>query len=119
MLNDEQISRLLDIANAGCHKGLVNEARAIYDGVLALKPGHVPALIGKALSHIVIDEFSQADEGLRAILSENPDDADAKAMLGLSLFLEGKKEEARDVLESVGEGQGSSALAASLLEQLS
>ena len=119
MLNDEQISRLLDIANAGCHKGLVGEARAIYEGVLALKPGHVPALIGQALSHIVIGEFSQAEDVLRDILRSDPKDDDAKAMLGLSLFLEDKKEEAREVLESIGDSDGkASALAASLLEQI-
>ncbi len=119
MLNDEQIYRLLDIANAGCHKGFVSEARAIYDGILTLKPGHVPALIGQALSHIVIGEFDQGEDSLRDILAKNPQDAEATAMLGLCLFLEGKKDEAREKLESIGsERGGASALAAALLEQL-
>ena len=79
MLTDSQITRLLDIANAGCHKGLVLQARAIYDGVLAVRPGHVPALIGQALSHIVIGEYDEAEKLLcDGILSEHPDDADAK-----------------------------------------
>ncbi len=120
MLNDEQIYHLLDIANAGCHKGFVNEARAIYDGVLTLKPGHVPALIGLALSHIVIGEFDQGEEALLDIITKNPEDMEATAMLGLCLFLEGKKDEAREKLESIGSGHGgASALAAALLEQLS
>ncbi|MBO6003231.1 MAG: tetratricopeptide repeat protein [Mailhella sp.] len=119
MLKDEQISCLLDIANAGCHKGFVEEARAIYDGVLAIKPGHVPALIGQALSHIVIGEFSQGEEALLDILAKDPQDAEATAMLGLCFFLEGKKDEAREKLESIGsEHGGASALAAALLEQL-
>ena len=85
MLTDSQITRLLDIANAGCHKGLVLQARAIYDGVLAVRPGHVPALIGQALSHIVIGEYDEAEKLLcDGILSEHPDDADAKACASAS-----------------------------------
>ena len=78
MLTDSQIARLLDIANAGCHKGMVLEARTIYDGVLALRPGHVPALIGQALSHVVIGEYDKAETLLRnGVLADHPDDPDA------------------------------------------
>ncbi len=120
MLTDSQITRLLDIANAGCHKGLVLQARAIYDGVLAVRPGHVPALIGQALSHIVIGEYDEAEKLLcDGILSEHPDDADAKAMLGLCLCLADKKEEARAVLSPLVENGGQNAeLARSLLENM-
>lgn len=120
MLTDSQITRLLDIANAGCHKGLVLQARAIYDGVLAVRPGHVPALIGQALSHIVIGEYDEAEKLLcDGILSEHPDDADAKAMLGLCLCLADKKEEARAVLSPLVENDGQNAeLARSLLENM-
>ena len=38
MLSDTQISRLLDVANAACHGGNVVDARAMYAGVLALRP---------------------------------------------------------------------------------
>ena len=120
MLTDSQITRLLDIANAGCHKGLVLQARAIYDGVLAVRPGHVPALIGQALSHIVIGEYDEAEKLLcDGVLSEHPDDADAKAMLGLCLCLAEKKEEARAVLNPLAENGGQNAeLARSLLENM-
>ncbi len=120
MLTDSQITRLLDIANAGCHKGLVLQARAIYDGVLAVRPGHVPALIGQALSHIVIGEYDEAEKLLcDGILSEHPDDADAKAMLGLCLCLADKKQEARAVLSPLVENGGQNAeLARSLLENM-
>lgn len=120
MLTDSQITRLLDIANAGCHKGLVLQARAIYDGVLAVRPGHVPALIGQALSHIVIGEYDEAEKLLcDGILSEHPDDADARAVLGLCLCLADKKEEARAVLSPLAENGGQNAeLARSLLENM-
>ena len=120
MLTDAQITRLLDIANAGCHKGMVLEARTIYDGVLAVRPGHVPAIVGQALSHIVIGEFAQAETLLRdGVLAGHPDDAEANAMLGLCLCLAGRKEEAREVLRPLSESQNSAAaLACSLLESM-
>ena len=120
MLTDSQIARLLDIANAGCHKGLVSQARIIYEGVLTVRPCHVPALIGQALSHIVIGEYEQAEKLLRdGVLSEHPDDADAKVMLGLCLCLADKKDEAAELLRPLAEGEDTAAgLARSLLENL-
>ena len=120
MLTDSQITRLLDIANAGCHKGMVLEARTIYDGVLAVRPGHIPALVGQALSHIVIGEYDQAEKLLRdGVLSVHPDDDDAEGMLGLCLCLSGKKDEAQDILLPLSEKQTpSAALARSLLEKM-
>lgn len=120
MLTDSQIVRLLDIANAGCHKGMVMEARTIYEGILAVLPGHAPALIGRALSHIVIGEYGQAETILRSeVLSEKPDDAEGRVMLGLCLFLADKKDEAEEILQPLAEEEHSSAeLAKSLLEQI-
>ena len=120
MLTDSQIVRLLDIANAGCHKGMVMEARTIYEGILAVLPGHAPALIGRALSHIVIGEYGQAETILRSeVLSENPDDAEGRVMLGLCLFLADKKDEAEEILQPLAEEEHSSAeLANSLVEQI-
>ena len=118
MLTDEQIARLLDIANAGCHKGAVLEARAVYDGVLAVKPGHVPALIGRALSCVVVGEYDKGEEQLRAVLDANPDDGDAMAALGLCLTLAGKTDEAGSILEKASASEGPAAdLAKKLLEQ--
>ena len=120
MLTDSQIVRLLDIANAGCHKGMVLDARTIYEGILAVRPGHVPALVGQALSHTVIGEYEQAEQILRSqVLSEHPDDPEGRAMLGLTLCLADKKDEAKEILQSLAEEDvPSAALAKSLLEQM-
>ena len=119
MLSEYQIRRLLDIANAACHKGNAADARTIYDGILALRPGFIPARIGMALSHIVVNEFDDAEALLKAVLEEHADDADAQAMLGLCYVLAGRSDEAEAVLTPVAEGQEpSAALAASLLESL-
>ena len=75
MLSDTQISRLLDVANAACHGGNVVDARAMYAGVLALRPGFAPALMGKALSHIVVDDFDEAERLLKdEVLAAMPED---------------------------------------------
>ena len=46
MVSEKQMARLLDPANLACQKGLVGEARTIFQAVLALRPGFAPALWG-------------------------------------------------------------------------
>ena len=112
MLSDTQISRLLDVANAACHGGNVVDARAMYAGVLALRPGFAPALMGKALSHIVVDDFDEAERLLK-------EDEDAQALLGLCYTLARRQGEAEAVLAPLAAGEGPRAeLAAGLLEKL-
>ena len=102
MLTQDQIIRLQDIGLSACHSGAVHEARKIFDGLLIFRPDNTSALVGKALSHIVVDEFPAAEEILRThVLAEHPDDAEAKAMLGLCCFLTGRHEEARIILDMV------------------
>ena len=107
MLSDTQISRLLDVANAACHGGNVVDARAMYAGVLALRPGFAPALMGKALSHIVVDDFDEAERLLK------------EELLGLCYTLARRQGEAEAVLAPLAAGEGPRAeLAAGLLEKL-
>ncbi len=118
MLTQTEVTRLLDIANAGLHKGAVSQARTIYEGVLAGHPGHVPTLISLALSHIVVDDFAKADEILAGVLEGNPEDDDALVYLGLSQKLQQKTDEARETLGRVDPETTAGKLAASLLETL-
>lgn len=106
MLTASEIQRLLDIANVGCHTGHVGQARTIYEGVLALKPGFVPARIGLAYSHLVIDEFDEAETLLKEILGANPADLDAQVMLGLVYMLAGRTADAEPVLQPLTAEQG-------------
>ena len=118
MLEESHFVRLLDIANTACHKGMVSEARTIFDSILAIKPGHVPALIGHALSHIVVDELGKAETMLRDILASHEGDADAQAMLGFCLILMKRTDEATALLEPLKDTEGSAGkLAQSLLLQ--
>lgn len=116
MLSAYDLQRLLDIANVGCHTGHVIQARTVYQGVLALKPGFVPARIGMAYSHLVLDEFDEAEGILKAILAANPADADAQALLGLVYTLARRPAEAATFLQPLTAGHDARAeLAASLL----
>ena len=78
MLTNAEVTRLLDVANAGINKGQIALARTVYEGILAGRPNHAPTLISLALSHIAVSDFEHADEILRdKVLAANPDDADA------------------------------------------
>ncbi len=120
MLSDKQRNLLLDIAYAGCHKGLVSEARAVCAGVLAAWPGFAPALIGLALSHVVIGERAVAERILKEdVLAKNPEDADARAVLGLTALLDGRPDEAEVLFKPLAAGETSaSGLARELLARL-
>lgn len=120
MLSDAQISRLLDVANAACHGGNVVDARAMYAGVLALRPGFAPALMGNALSYIVVDDFDEAERLLKdEVLAAMPEDEDAKTLLGLCYTLARRQDEAEAVLGPLAAGEGPRAeLASGLLEKL-
>ena len=120
MLSDTQISRLLDVANAACHRGNVLDARTVYAGVLALRPGFAPGLMGKALSHIVVDDFDEAERILKdEVLAAMPEDGDAQALLGLCYTLAKRQAEAEALLGPLAAGEGPRAeLAGGLLEKL-
>ncbi len=99
MYNENDIKRLLDIANAACHSGLALDARRIYDAVLSLKPDFVPAKLGMAYSHLTVDEFDKSLEYIMDVLNKNPEDEDAMLLLGLHCFLVGEKDKSVDVLQ--------------------
>ena len=116
MVEESTIVRLMDIANAACHTGKVFEARTIFDNILVIKPGHVPARIGLALSHIVVDEHAKAEAMLREILADHEGDADAQALLALCLTFMKRNDEAKALLEPLKDNTDSAGgLARSLL----
>lgn len=120
MLTQEQIVRLQDIGISACHAGAAYEARIIFDGLLKVRPDNAVALIGKALSHIVVDEFPAAEEILRTqVLAKHPDDPEATAMLGLCFVLSERSDEARVLLGEIATQENTSGqLARDLLAQL-
>lgn len=119
MLSDTQIQRLIDLANAACQKGFVDDARVMLDGVLALRPDCAPARIGLAFTHIVVDDFDGAVAILDdQVLARNPDDFDALALKGLAFMLAGRSDEARETLGRVPEDAAASDMARAVLAEM-
>lgn len=118
MFSERQIARLLDLGNLACQKGMVGKARIIFDGVLALKPGFAPALVGMAFSHVVVDDFDGAREILGKVLAANPDDADALAMQGLSWMLAGDRDEAERTFARIPGDTAAADMARVIMEEV-
>ena len=119
MLTDSEVQRLLDIANAGVQKGLIAQARRVYEGILVNRPEHVPTLISLAMSKMAVGEYAEAEATLREkVLTDHPEDADALAYLGLNAFLAGRPDEARGILEQVPAGTPAGTMAQNLLEKI-
>ncbi len=119
MLDDNQVKRLLDVAYAGCHKGMVAEGRKIFSGVLADRPAYAPAEIGLAFSHLVVDEFPRALEILNGVLERDPGDRDALCMQGFCSFLAGDRDAAREKLAPLADGDdNAAAMARDILAQM-
>lgn len=116
MFSPRQLSRLLDIANMACHKGMVADARRIFETVLALKPGFVPATVGLAFSHVVVDDFDNALAILDRVLAEHGSDPDALAMQGLACILAGRREEAEQAFARIPQDSTAADMARVVME---
>lgn len=116
MVSERQMARLLDLANLACQKGLVGEARSIFQAVLALRPGFAPALVGLAFSHVVVDDFDTALTILDRVLADNAADADALAMRGLACLLAGRREEAEHAFAAIPQDCAAADMARAILE---
>ena len=113
MVSEKQMARLLDLANLACQKGLVGEARTIFQAVLALRPGFAPALVGLAFSHVVVDDFDTALTILDQVLADN---ADALAMRGLACLLAGRRGDAEQAFAAIPQDCAAADMARAVME---
>ena len=119
MLTNAEVTRLLDIANAGVQKGQVALARTVYNGILECRPDHIPTLISLAMSQMAVGEYADAEATLGdKVLAGHPEDADALAYLGLNAYLAGRVDEARDILLKVPAGTTAGTMAQNLLDKI-
>ena len=116
MLTEEQIARLLDLANLASQKGLIRESRTILDGVLAVRSEFAPALVSLAFTHIVVDDFDGALAILERTLTTHPDDPDALAMKGLAFLLAGRRSEAEEAFSGIAHDSAAAAMARAVME---
>jgi thioredoxin-like negative regulator of GroEL len=101
MIDNTQLSRLTDVGLAAAHFGKPGEARVIFENLLRYRPEYTPARIGLAFTHLVANGFAQAEAILNDVLAANPQDADAQALLGLTLSFSGQPEKAVRLLEGI------------------
>ncbi|GHU32814.1 hypothetical protein AGMMS50256_23580 [Betaproteobacteria bacterium] len=101
IVNDRELSRLVEAGLAAAHRGEVARARALFENLLLYKD-FAPVHIGLALTYLVAGDFGQAETILKNdVLAANPADADALALLGLTLSFAGRVEEGAALFERV------------------
>lgn len=61
-------------------------AIANYDKALALLPGHIPALYGRALAAITIEDYSRALDDLGEVVRLDPANFDAMVRMGMTYY---------------------------------
>ncbi|MDR1578587.1 MAG: tetratricopeptide repeat protein [Deltaproteobacteria bacterium] len=98
------ISTLLDIGLFGAHSGFVVPARELFQSLLNSWPHLSTAKIGLALARLVVNEFEEAENSLKAILAEEPDNFGAIALLGLLAKMTGRTQEAELYLNQASQG---------------
>ncbi|MDR2825848.1 MAG: hypothetical protein LBV76_03510 [Deltaproteobacteria bacterium] len=120
MLETEDLQFLAEVAFCGVSMGNMLPARKIFNGILVERPGHNAPLMGLAMSHYMVDEFEQAETILLGIIKKEPTFDLAKAHLALTYLLDGRKAEAKPLLEEVKHNGNSMfmGMADELLEQI-
>ncbi|MDR1946211.1 MAG: tetratricopeptide repeat protein [Desulfovibrio sp.] len=98
MLENSDLQTLGEIGFCAVLSGNILQARTIFEGLLAARPGHPAPRMGIAMSHYMIDEFDQAESVLRSLLDEKPDYHLARVHLALCLILAGRGGEAVPLL---------------------
>ncbi len=109
--NKDDLKMLVQIGFAACMHGDVGEARKIFEGLLAYDPEFKPASIGKALSFIVVSDFIKGDEILDGLAQED----DVKSIKVLSLVLQKRGDEARELFATVQDKNSAEAKMAALV----
>jgi tetratricopeptide (TPR) repeat protein len=97
---------LTEIGLYGIHKGKVAKARELFASLETAVPALPSAKAGLAFSHLVVNEFEEAQAGFEEVLRKWPDYSEASALLALTLILGGKKDEAASHLAKLKDLEG-------------
>ncbi len=117
ILDKDSVRLLLDVGFAACSRGVVAEAKRVFDGVLAAFPDNVSARVGRAFVLVVTDQFTGAEEILNDILEQDPGNDDARGFLALSKYLQKDSDALGEQMTRFADTTSSGyRLAASLLE---
>ncbi len=119
VLQQSQIQRLLDIGFTIAHQGFIIPANSIFDAILLENKENTPALLGKALTAMMLDKFEESEEGLKKVLEKNENDEEARALLALCYYLSEQSFKAKEEALKVSESQAEAFdLAQGLLKEL-
>lgn len=117
ILNKEELGLLCKVGFMACASGKVNEGREIFESLQIALPESVGPQIGMAFSYMIVDNFEKCDSTLKEILEKDELNYDAKGLLALSLALQKKDDEVRELVATLKEDCGTGyALAQSALE---
>lgn len=95
-----RLQKRLDAAASALAADRLDEAQAIYIGVLTDAPDHPAALHGLGVLHVRAGRLEEGEACLRRALAAAPDSARYLNDLGEALRLQGKQEAARTAYES-------------------
>jgi hypothetical protein len=123
MLIAQQDARLLGkIAFMGLWQGRFAESEAIFAALGAAQPHRIGPALGLGMVHAHKGEYAKAAELLETkALAIDPKDDHARAWLGLALYRDGKKDQAKKRLDAVladGEAKDAKELARAILDEM-
>ena len=99
MLENNDLQTLAEIGFGAVSTGNMLQARTIFEGLAAARPGHEAPRMGLAMSHYMVDEFTAAEAILRDLIRDRPEFRLAGVHLALCLILAGRKDEAVPLLQ--------------------
>jgi tetratricopeptide (TPR) repeat protein len=108
-------AKLAEIGYFAAHNGQVPKARRLFEGLLQAAPNLGSAKLGLAFTYLVANDFPKAEEGIREALAADPNNNEARALLGLCLALAGREAEAAPILTEAMNGSGPAAEMARVL----
>lgn len=97
--NPNDVALNLQLGRLRLRTGAADQALAVFDRVLARNANNADALDGRGVALDLLDRPSEAQQAYIAARAQAPADLRISANLAFSYLLEGRAQEARDVLE--------------------
>jgi hypothetical protein len=97
----QAVKSLMEIGIVAAGSGLRDHARAIFEGLAAVRPESDGPAIGLALIDLGRSEHEAAIGRLREAVAQHPESLDSKMFLGLALKLAGRNAECGRVVEEL------------------
>ena len=102
IVSSDLLQLLNEIGYVATGRGRKEDARKIYDGIIAARPESEWPLISSAFSKIALGEFTDATKLLiEKATSINPQNPMISAMYGFLLYSVGRKSESRLILDKI------------------